>query len=157
MEEQSRTSPPERAGGPDRGEPDRRQVPAAAAGEGDGAREPGREGDALESDPDAREELLDVDRMIGAFLRESSLWPVLVVILGSGGAFTAALLVLAFVDRNPFAAAALILIFGMTVDVCHRARTRPSHRNGALLLGLLWATGLVFAGFAVWSGIAFSG
>lgn len=134
----------------ERNEPDRRGRPRAhrdvapetdsGAGIGDG------HGD----------ELFDVDRVIGSFLRESSLWPVLVVLLGSGGAFAAALMVLAFVDRNPFAAAALILIFGVTVDVCHRAWTRPHYRNGALLLGLLWAMGLVFAGFAVWSGIAFS-
>ncbi|MEZ4332972.1 MAG: hypothetical protein R3F35_14520 [Myxococcota bacterium] len=112
---------------------------------------------APESGPDVRDELFDVDRVIGSFLRESSLWPVLVVLLGSGGAFAAALMVLAFVDRNPFAAAALVLIFGVTVDVGHRAWTRPHYRNGALLLGLLWMMGFVFAGFAVWSGIAFSG
>jgi hypothetical protein len=120
--------------------------------------QPGREREPAPPHASERHEhLLDVDDLIGSFMRETSLWPVLVVILGSGGAFAAALMVLAFVDHNPFAAAALILTFGMTVDVCQRARTRPTYRNGALLLGLLWATGFAFAGFAVWSGIAYSG
>lgn len=114
------------------------------------------DGGARASERDGADDLLDVDRILGSFLHESSLWPVLVVILGSGGAFTAALMVLAVVDRNPFAAAALLLIFGLSVDVFLRARTRPRYRNGALLLGLLWAAGFALAGFAVWSGIAFS-
>ncbi|MBK7949391.1 MAG: hypothetical protein IPK00_11780 [Deltaproteobacteria bacterium] len=96
------------------------------------------------------------DQLIGTFLSEASLWPVLAVVVGSGGAFSAALIVLAVLDRNPFAAAALFLIAGMTVDVVYRARSRPSYRNGALLLGLIWLLGLVFTGLAVWSGIAFA-
>ena len=99
----------------------------------------------------------DPDQLIGTFLREPSLWPVVAVVLGSGGAFTAALIVLSAVDRNPFAAAALVLLFGMTVDVAFRARSRPSYRNGALLLLLVWGMGLVLTGVAIWSGIAYSG
>jgi len=97
------------------------------------------------------------DALVGTFMREASLWPVLAVALGSGGAFAAALMVLAFVDRNPFAAAALLLLFGMTVDVLVRARRRPSYRNGARLLLLIWGVGIAFAGLALWSGIAFVG
>lgn len=97
------------------------------------------------------------DQLIGTFLREPSLWPVLAVVLGSGGALTAALIVLATIDRNPFAAAALVLLVGMTLDVVFRARRRPSYRNGALLLGLVWLFGIVFTGIAVWSGIAYAG
>lgn len=96
------------------------------------------------------------DQLIGTFLREASLWPVLAVVIGSGGAFAAALIVLALLDRNPFAAAALLLILGMTVDVAYRARSRPSYRNGALLLGLVWLFGLAFTALAVWSGIAYA-
>ncbi|MFO0691341.1 MAG: hypothetical protein U0900_21765 [Myxococcota bacterium] len=96
------------------------------------------------------------DQLIGTFLREPSLWPVLAVVVGSGGAFAAALIVLAILDRNPFAAAALLLIVGVTVDVAFRARSRASYRNGALLIGLIWLVGLVFTGLAVWSGIAFA-
>ena len=98
----------------------------------------------------------DVDEVIGTFLREASLWPVLAVILGSGGAFAAMLMILAVVDHNPFAAAALFLVLGMTIDVVYRARSRPSYRNGARLLLSIWGVGLAFAGLAVWTGIAFS-
>lgn len=100
--------------------------------------------------------LPSVDQLIGTFLREASLWPVLAVAVGSFGAFTAALIVLAVLDRNPFAAAALLLIVGMTTDVVYRARSRPSYRNGARLLKLVWLLGLVFTALAVWSGIAFA-
>lgn len=102
------------------------------------------------------DELPSFDRLITTFLREPSLWPVLVVALGSGGAFAAALLVLAAVDRNVFAVAALVLVLGMTIDVVVRARTRPAYRSGALLLVLLWGIGLAFAALAVWTGIAYA-
>lgn len=102
------------------------------------------------------DELPSFDRLIATFMREPSLWPVLVVVLGSGGAFTAALLVLAAIDRNVFAAAALVLVLGMTVDVAVRARTRSAYRSGALLLALLWGIGLAFAALAVWTGIAYA-
>jgi hypothetical protein len=97
------------------------------------------------------------DQLLGTFMSEASLWPVLFVMLASGGAFTAALMILASVDRNPFAAVALVLILGMTVDVVFRARRHPSYRNGALFLLLLWGAGIAFAGLAIWSGIAFAG
>jgi hypothetical protein len=97
------------------------------------------------------------DQLIGTFIDEPSLWPVLAVVVGSGGAFAAALMILAAVDRNPFAAAALVLLLGMTIDVVFRARSRPSFRNGARLLLAIWAMGFVFVGVAVWSGIAFAG
>ena len=113
---------------------------------GEPGREPDHDGDGIP----------DVDQVIGTFMSEASLWPVLAVILGSGGAFAAALMILAVVDRNPFAAAALFLVLGMTIDVVYRARSRPSYRNGARLLLSIWAVGFAFAGLAVWSGIAFS-
>ena len=97
------------------------------------------------------------DQLVGTFMREPSLWPVLAVALGSGGAFAATLMILAGVDRNPFAAAALLLVLGMTIDVVVRARRRPTYRNGARLLGLIWLAGFLFSGLALWSGIAYTG
>lgn len=114
--------------------------------------EPTRPGDGGEGG----DELPGFDQLVGAFMKEPSLWPVLAVALGSGGAFAATLLILAGVDRNPFAGVALLLIFGMTVDVFVRARRRPSYRNGARLLALIWIAGLIFAGIAIWTGIAFT-
>ena len=96
------------------------------------------------------------DQLIGTFMQEPSLWPVLAVALGSGGAFAATLMILAGVDRNPFAAAALLLVLGMTIDVVVRARRRPTYRNGARLLALIWLAGFVLSGIALWSGIAYT-
>ena len=95
-----------------------------------------------------------LDEMIGTFFSEPALLPVVVVVLGSGGAFGAAILVLTAVDRNPFAAAALVLITGMTVDISLRARKEPAFRNLALLIGLVWAASVVLAGVAWFTGIA---
>jgi hypothetical protein len=95
-----------------------------------------------------------LDELIGTFFREPSLLPVAVVVLGTGGAFGAALLILTGVDRNPFAAAALVLIAGMTVDISLRARKEPALRNLALLIGLVWAASVVLALVALLTGIA---
>ena len=95
------------------------------------------------------------DELLGSFLEEASLWPVLLVAIGSGGAFLAAALILAIVDRNPFAIAALVLVLGMTADIVLRARREAGSRNIAKLIGLIWLAAVGFAGLAVWSGIAF--
>lgn len=96
-----------------------------------------------------------VDEIIGTFMTESSLWPVLIVMLGTAGAFGGAMFVLTGVDHNPFAAAALFLLLGMTVDIVFRSRRNVGLRNLARLIGLIWLVAAAFAGLAVWSGIAF--
>lgn len=95
------------------------------------------------------------DELIGSFMQETSLWPVLVVVMGSAGAFGAALLILTGVDHNPFAAAALLLIFGMSVDVFVQARRKAVYRNLLRLIGLIWCASIALAGLAIWTGIAF--
>lgn len=95
------------------------------------------------------------DELLGSFMGEPSLWPVLIVVLGSAGAFGAAALILAFVDHNPFAAAALVLIFGMSLDVVIRGRRDPRYRNAGRLVAMIWASALAFTGLAVWTGLAF--
>jgi hypothetical protein len=100
------------------------------------------------------DEFPGLDGLIGTFMGEPSLWPVLIVVLGSGGAFGAALLVLSFVDRNPFAAVALLLIGGMTLDLAVRSRRSPKLRNLARLVGLLWLAAGGLAGLAIYTGIA---
>jgi hypothetical protein len=96
-----------------------------------------------------------IDEFIGTFFQEPSLLPIVIAILLSGGAFGAAMLILTVLDRNPFAAAALILITGMTVDICLQARKKQSFRNVARLIGLVWAVSVALAILALWSGIAF--
>ncbi len=108
----------------------------------------------MPDDEESPEDFPSVDGMIGSFLKEASLWPVLVVVIASGGAFGAAMLVLTFVDRNPFAAAALLLVFGMSVDVVYQARRHGRYHNGAKLIGLVWCMAIAFAGLALWTGIA---
>ena len=100
------------------------------------------------------DEFPTLDELIGTFFEEASLLPIVVVVLGTGGAFGAALLILTGVDRNPFAAAALILIAGMTVDISLRARKEASFRNIAMLIGMVWLSSVALAGVAIWTGIA---
>ncbi len=111
-----------------------------------------------EKEPDRRDgdddEFPTLDELIGTFLGETSLLPIVIVVLGSGGAFGAGLLILTATDRNPFAAAALVLIAGMTVDISLRARTEPNFRNIALLIGMVWLSSVALAGVAIWTGIA---
>jgi len=97
----------------------------------------------------------DVDQVIGSFLSEVSLWPVLVVVLGSSGAFGGALLVLVGIDHNPFAAVALVLLLGMTIDIAIRAVRHGLYRNLAKLVGLVWMSSFAMAGLAIWTGIAY--
>jgi hypothetical protein len=64
------------------------------------------------------------------------------------------LIVLAAGDRNPFALAALLLIFAMTTDTLIRARRRLELRNLAKLILLFWMVSIVLALVAVFTGIA---
>jgi hypothetical protein len=104
-----------------------------------------------EESPD---EFPSVDELLGSFLNEASLWPVLIVAIASGGAFGAAMLVLTGIDHNPFAAAALLLILGMSIDVFIQARRKAIYRNIAKMIGLVWCAAIAFAALAIWTGIA---
>lgn len=95
-----------------------------------------------------------LDELIGTFMSETSLLPIVVVVLGTGGAFGAALLVLTVVDRNPFAIGALVLLTGMTVDISLRARKEEALRNVALLIGMVWGSAVALAIVAILTGIA---
>jgi hypothetical protein len=94
-----------------------------------------------------------LDELLGVLVQETTLWPLLIVIFLSTGAFGAGLLVLTGVDRNPFAAAALILIAGMSIDLAWRARTRPKLRRIARAIGLFWVASIALAALAVAFGI----
>ena len=104
-----------------------------------------------ESDP---EDLPSANEIVGTLLSERSLWPLVVVMLGSLGAFGAALLVLSIGDQNPFAIAALVLVLGMTIDTLIRARRRLELRNLAKLIALFWGVSIGLALIAVTTGIA---
>ena len=109
----------------------------------------------MDEDDESPGDFPGLDQLIGSFMQEVSLWPVLLVAIGSAGAFGAAILILVGVDHNPFAAAALVLIFGMSVDVFVRARRNADYRNLAKLIGLVWCAAIALALLAIWTGIAF--
>ncbi len=103
--------------------------------------------DAGPEDSPRAKELLDT------LFTDSALWPLLTVILISVGAIGAGVLVLSFGDRNVFAAAALLLLAGMTIDVSLRARREPSYRILAKVVLMLWASAIDLALVAVYTGI----
>ena len=110
---------------------------------------------AVSEDEETSEDFQNFDEMLGSFIKDVSLWPVLIVAIGSAGTIGAAMLILTGIDHNPFAALALLLIFGMSVDVFIQARRKAVHRNLARLLGLIWCAAIALAGLAIWTGIAF--
>ncbi len=122
----------------------------------DEAARPTRDPETLTSQEPSREVEASpgLDDLLGVLWRESTLWPLLIVIVASFGALGAGLFVLSVVDRNPFAAGALILLVGMTLDLLWRARRRPRLRNLARSVGVIWLAALALAGLAVWLGIA---
>ena len=123
----------------------------------DGKREESEERTTRDGAPGADadgDELPGLAGLVGTFFAEPSLWPVLVVVLASGGVFGAALIALSVVDRNPFAALALLLVAGMSLDGGLRSLRRPGPRPLARLIALLWVAALGFTALAVWSGLA---
>ena len=109
----------------------------------------------MSEDEKKPEDFPNFDELIDSFMQEASLWPVLVVAIASAGTFGAAMLILTGVDHNPFAAAALLLIFGMSVVVFIQARRKAVYQNLAKLVGLVWCAAIAFAGLAIWTGIAY--
>jgi pimeloyl-ACP methyl ester carboxylesterase len=111
------------------------------------------EPESRSADDSGPEDLPDVNELLDTLFTDRSLWPLLTVFGISLGALGAAALVLALGDRNVFAAGALLLLAGMTIDVCLRARRRPSYRVLAKAILLLWTSATVLALIAVYSGI----
>ena len=113
-----------------------------------------RQTDSEHREASEPEDLPNPNEILGTLFAEASLWPLLIVVLGSTGTFGAALIVLALGDRNPFALAALLLILAMTTDTLIRARRRTDLRNVAKLIALFWTVSIALALVAVFSGIA---
>lgn len=82
----------------------------------------------------------DFDEWMRSFVRESTLWPVLLAALGSFSTIGAALLVLALGDRNVFAMAAVAVV----VVVLGREGVR-AWRSGRRVV---WVALLVLAGLS---------
>ncbi|MBW2423528.1 MAG: hypothetical protein JRG86_04730 [Deltaproteobacteria bacterium] len=98
--------------------------------------------------------LPSLDEHLAFFFNETTLWPVLIVLVASLGAMGAAAIVLAFGDRNPFAALALLLVAGMSADLGWRARRRRELRRVAASVAVLWLVSGLLAAAALYFGIA---
>lgn len=104
-------------------------------------------------EPGPRDGGAPLDRFLRTYVEDSTLWPVLAVaalILASCGA---ALLLLALVDRNPFAGAALLVLVWMSGDVLRGdLRRRRLGATGGVVLGL-WALAAAVAAAGAWLGV----
>jgi hypothetical protein len=93
-----------------------------------------------------------LERWIAPYFQDSTLWPVLAVAAAIGVTGMASLLLLAAVDRNPYAAAALLALAWMSGDAAlreRRARRRLGLAGRSILA--LWALGAA-AALAAWLG-----
>ena len=86
------------------------------------------------------------DVWIAPFFRDSTLWPVLVTAAGAFTALGTWAILVAFVERNPFGVAALLVLLWITVDAGIRYRRSP---GGRFLLGSLAAFWLLSIGSAI--------
>jgi hypothetical protein len=90
------------------------------------------------------------EQWLAPFFRDSSLWPVLAVagaifvVMGTSG------LLLAFVERNGFAVAAVLLVFWMSVDAVIRNRRRHGSALVPGCIAALWGLSAA-AACAVWA------
>ena len=88
----------------------------------------------------------DPDRWIEPYFRDPSLWPVLAVAIAILVTLVAAVLLLAVVDRNLPAAAALLLLAWMSGDATLRQlRARGRLGLAGRLVISVWALGVLAA------------
>ena len=97
--------------------------------------------------PPEREESAEasgIDRWLRPYIADSTLWPVLFVAVATVVTFLGAAMALAAAGRNLFAAAALAILFWMSLDGFRVARRRGAARLvGGLLLAVWLGSALV--------------
>ncbi len=108
----------------------------------------------MSPDEEPPEDFPTVDELISDVLRETSLLPLLIVAVAVAGTVGAAMLILVGIDHNPFAAAALLLVLGMSVDGFIQSRKKPKYRSIAKIIGVVWSASIALAALAIWTGIA---
>src|SRR5262245_63683998 len=96
--------------------------------------------------PDLHDDTRGADLWLAPFFRDSTLWPVLVTAAGAFTALGAWALLVAFVERNPFGVAALLVLLWITVDAAIRYRHSPGSRY---LLGSIAAFWILSVGAAI--------
>ena len=101
--------------------------------------------------PSGPDEPRGVEFWLAPFFRDASLWPVLAVVIAIFVLLGAWALLMVFVDRNPLALGAILLVFWMSVDAVVRGR-----RGGGsgLLLGCIAGFWLLSSAAAVGARLA---
>jgi hypothetical protein len=92
------------------------------------------------------------ERWLAPFFRDSTLWPVLVTVCAVFVVFGASALLLAFVERNPFALGAVMLLVWISVDAGIRSRRRGGSRMLIGAIAVFWLLSAAAALGAVWAG-----
>jgi hypothetical protein len=100
-------------------------------------------------DPDER----SIDRWIAPFFHDSTLYPMVIVAAAIGVTLGSTLVLLAAADRNPFAAAALLLLLGMSADAVYHDFRRGRLGLASRAIAVLWALSVLGAGAVAWWGI----
>ena len=97
------------------------------------------------SGPEDPEDGGGLERHLRTYVEDSTLWPVLIVLVVSLAVLGAALLLLAWEAGNPFAILALVLLAATSVEgVVRSVRRRRRLGTGSVLVLLLWGlAGLV--------------
>jgi hypothetical protein len=96
--------------------------------------------------PGESDEPHGTDLWLAPFFRDSTLWPVLVTAAAAFTALGAWALLVAFVERNPFGVAAVLVLLWITVDAGIRYRRSPGSR---FLIGSIAAFWILSIGSAV--------
>lgn len=94
-----------------------------------------------DSEPEQPEDSFDraVDRHLSIFYRDSTLWPVLVVVVAAVATLGAAMLLLALRERNPYALFALALLAWISVDLAWRDLSQRRFGVASRSVLLLWS------------------
>jgi len=88
--------------------------------------------------PDPSDDPHGADLWLAPFFRDSTLWPVLVTAAGVFTSLGAWSILVAFVDRNPFGVAALLVLSWITVDAGVRYRNSPGSRYLIASIAAFW-------------------
>lgn len=92
------------------------------------------------------------ERWLAPFFRDSTLWPVLVAVSAVFVVFGASALLLAFVERNPFAVGAVLILLWMSIDAGIRSRRRGGSRLLVGAIAVFWLLSAAAALGAAWAG-----
>jgi hypothetical protein len=95
-----------------------------------------------------------VDRYFLPFVREPTLWPVLIVVIGHAAAFITPVILIGVRDRGVFALAALLAVAGLSLSVVRfELRERGGIGGLTAVLAAVWITSAALAWVADATGI----